>query len=327
MITPRLMIKTTLSTAICGLWLSGMVSADVPQVTTDIPVTHSLVTRVMAGIGTPDLIVNRGASPHDYSLRPSNAASLEAADVVFWISNGLTPWLDDALNTLARNAKVIELMDAKGATVLPFRDGATFETHSHRHKHDEDGHDEDGHDEDGHDEDEHATVNIDPHGWLDPDNGKTWLDVIATELSKIDPENTDIYFDNVSQGKTDIDAVISEIDATLATFRGTNFIVYHDAYQYFERRFDVLAAGSISMGDVSDPSPARIAEIRQTVEELDMTCVFSEPQFNPELIATVVDGTKARARVIDPLGTHLTLGADFYLNLLRNIAQTMASCL
>ena len=317
MITPRLIIKTTLGTAICGLWLSGMVSADVPQVTTDIPVTHSLVTRVMAGIGTPDLIVNRGASPHDYSLRPSNAASLEAADLVFWISSELTPWLEGALKTLAADAKVIELMDTKASTVLPFRDGATFETHSHRHKHDEDGHDED----------EHATVNIDPHGWLDPDNGKTWLDVIATELSKIDPENTDIYFDNVSQGKTDIDAVISEIDATLATFRGTNFIVYHDAYQYFERRFDVLAAGSISMGDVSDPSPARIAEIRQTVEELDMTCVFSEPQFNPELVATVVDGTKARARVIDPLGTRLALGADFYLNLLRNIAQTMASCL
>lgn len=312
MITSRLMIKTTLGTAICGLWLSGMVSADVPQVTTDIPVTHSLVTRVMAGIGTPDLIVNRGASPHDYSLRPSNAASLEAADLVFWISSELTPWLEGALKTLAADAKVIELMDAKGSTVLPFREGSTFETHSHRHKHDED---------------EHATANIDPHGWLDPDNGKTWLDVIATELSKIDPENTDIYFDNVSQGKTDIDAVISEIDATLATFRGTNFIVYHDAYQYFERRFDVLAAGSISMGDVSDPSPARIAEIHQTVEELDMTCVFSEPQFNPELVATVVDGTKARARVIDPLGTRLTLGADFYLNLLRNIAQTMASCL
>ena len=317
MITSRLMIKTTLGTAICGLWLSGIVSADVPQVTTDIPVTHSLVTRVMAGIGTPDLIVNRGASPHDYSLRPSNAASLEAADLVFWISSELTPWLEGALKTLAADAKVIELMDTKASTVLPFRDGATFETHSHRHKHDEDGHDED----------EHATVNIDPHGWLDPDNGKTWLDVIATELSKIDPENTDIYFDNVSQGKTDIDAVISEIDATLATFRGTNFIVYHDAYQYFERRFDVLAAGSISMGDVSDPSPARIAEIRQTVEELDMTCVFSEPQFNPELVATVVDGTKARAHVIDPLGTRLALGADFYLNLLRNIAQTMASCL
>jgi zinc transport system substrate-binding protein len=271
----------------------------------------------MAGIGIPDLIVDRGASPHEYSLRPSNAASLEAADLVFWISNGLTPWLDDALNTLARNAKVIELMDAKGATVLPFREGATFETHSHRHKHDEDGHDED----------EHPTVNVDPHGWLDPYNGKIWLDVIATELSKIDPDNADIYFDNASKGKTDIDAIVSEIDATLAPFRGTNFIVYHDAYQYFEKRFDVLAAGSISMGDVSDPSPARIAEIHQTVEELDMTCVFSEPQFNPELVATVVDGTKARALVIDPLGTRLTLGADFYLNLLRNIAQTMASCL
>jgi len=313
----HLTVKGTLFSAIFGLLLSGTASATVPKVVTDIPITHSLLTQVMAGIGIPDLIVDRGASPHEYSLRPSNAASLEAADLVFWISNGLTPWLDDALNTLARNAKVIELMDAKGATVLPFREGATFETHSHRHKHDEDGHDED----------EHPTVNVDPHGWLDPYNGKIWLDVIATELSKIDPDNADIYFDNASKGKTDIDAIVSEIDATLAPFRGTNFIVYHDAYQYFEKRFDVLAAGSISMGDVSDPSPARIAEIHQTVEELDMTCVFSEPQFNPELVATVVDGTNARALVIDPLGTRLTLGADFYLNLLRNIAQTMASCL
>ena len=250
-----LTVKGTLFSAIFGLLLSGTASANVPKVVTDIPITHSLVTRVMAGIGMPDLIVDRGASPHEYSLRPSNAASLEAADLVFWISNGLTPWLDDALNTLARNAKVIELMDAKGATVLPFREGATFETHSHQHKHDEDGHGED----------EHATVNVDPHGWLDPDNGKIWLDVIATALSKTDPTNSGIYFANAIQAKADIDAVISELEATLAEFRGTNFIVYHDAYQYFEKRFDVLAAGSISLGDVSDPSPARIAEVRNKV--------------------------------------------------------------
>ena len=150
----HLTVKGTLFSAIFGLLLSGTASANVPKVVTDIPITHSLVTRVMAGIGMPDLIVDRGASPHEYSLRPSNAASLEVADLVFWISNGLTPWLDDALNTLARNAKVIELMDAKGATVLSFREGATFETHSHQHKQDEDGHDE--HDEDKHDEDEHA---------------------------------------------------------------------------------------------------------------------------------------------------------------------------
>ena len=319
MIIRHLIIKTILITAICGLWLSGMVSADVPQVTTDIPATHSLVTRVMAGIGMPDLIINRGASPHDYSLRPSNAASLEKADLVFWISDRLTPWLEGALTTLAAGAKVIELLETETTTVLPYREGTTFETRSHEHKRDEGGHTTT--------QISDATANVDPHGWLDPDNGKTWLDVIATELSKIDPDNADIYFDNVTQGKTDIDAVISEIEATLAAFRGTDFIVYHDAYQYFEKRFDVLAAGSISLGDVSDPSPARIAEIHQTVKDLDMTCVFSEPQFNPELVATVVDGSNAKARVIDPLGTRLTLGVDFYLNLLRDIAQTMASCL
>ena len=323
----HLTVKGTLFSAIFGLLLSGTASANIPKVVTDIPITHSLVTRVMAGIGMPDLIVDRGASPHEYSLRPSNAASLEAADLVFWISNGLTPWLDDALNTLARNAKVIELMDAKGATVLSFREGATFEPHSHQHKQHEDGHDEDKHDEDGHDEDEHATGNVDPHGWLDPYNGRIWLDVIATALSKIDPTNSDIYFANATQAKADIDTVISELEATLAEFRGTNFIVYHDAYQYFEKRFDVLAAGSISLGDVSDPSPARIAEVRKKVEELGIICVFSEPQFNSELVRTVTDGVSVKTRVIDSLGTQFTLGPDFYLNVLRGIAQSMASCL
>ena len=318
----HLTVKGTLFSAIFGLLLSGTASANVPKVVTDIPITHSLVTRVMAGIGMPDLIVDRGASPHEYSLRPSNAASLEVADLVFWISNGLTPWLDDALNTLARNAKVIELMDAKGATVLSFREGATFETHSHQHKQDEDGHDEHKHDED-----EHATGNVDPHGWLDPYNGRIWLDVIATALSKIDPTNSDIYFANATQAKADIDTVISELEETLAEFRGTNFIVYHDAYQYFEKRFDVLAAGSISLGDVSDPSPARIAEVRKIVEELGITCVFSEPQFNSELVRTVSDRVSVKTRVIDPLGTQFTLGPDFYLNVLRGIAQSMASCL
>ena len=318
----HLTVKGTLFSAIFGLLLSGTASANVPKVVTDIPITHSLVTRVMAGIGMPDLIVDRGASPHEYSLRPSNAASLEVADLVFWISNGLTPWLDDALNTLARNAKVIELMDAKGATVLSFREGATFETHSHQHKQDEDGHDEHKHDED-----EHATGDVDPHGWLDPYNGRIWLDVIATALSKIDPTNSDIYFANATQAKADIDTVISELEATLAEFRGTNFIVYHDAYQYFEKRFDVLAAGSISLGDVSDPSPARIAEVRKKVEELGIICVFSEPQFNSELVRTVTDGVSVKTRVIDSLGTQFTLGPDFYLNVLRGIAQSMASCL
>ena len=267
----------------------------------------------------PDLIVDRDASPHEYSLRPSNAASLEAADLVFWISNGLTPWLEGALKTLAADAKVIELMDAKGSTVLPYREGTTFEAHHHEHKRDEKGHTTS--------QNSDATANIDPHGWLDPDNGKTWLDVIATALSKIDPTNSDIYFANATQGKADIDAAISEIDATLAEFRGTDFIVYHDAYQYFEKRFDVLAAGSISLGDVSDPSPARIEEIRKNVETLGITCVFSEPQFNPELVRTVADGTSVTTREIDPLGTTFTLGPDFYLDVLRSIAQTMASCL
>lgn len=311
------MTKSFLYGTVASLALAGTAIAEMPSVSVDIPPIHSLVSMVMEGVGTPNLIVRTGASPHGYSLRPSEAEALQDADIVFWVSEGLTPWLEDSLDALAKNAKKVELLEVEGTTELPFREGATFEAHDHEEE-DHDEHADEGHDEhEGHD----------PHAWLDPENARVWLDVIAADLSALDPENAETYMANAAAGKAELASMIVEIDTKLDAVRGTNFAVFHDAYQYFENRFDFRAVGAIKLGDASDPSPARIAEIRETVVDLGVTCAFAEPQFNPGLLQSVFAGTTATTGVLDPLGADLELGPDFYPALLRNLANNLSACL
>lgn len=310
---------------VAGAAFATMASAEVPRVATDIAPVHALAARVMAGLGEPALVVDPTASPHGYSMRPSEARALSEADAVFWIGPELEPWLEDAIVTLAPEAAAVALLDTPGTTVLEFRSGATFGAHAHEG--DGDDHDTDHAHEDDHDPehgDEHA--GHDPHAWLDPENGKAWLDVIAEELGRLDPQNAAAYAANAEAGKAEIDAVRADIESLLAPARGLEFVVFHDAYHYFEAHFDIPAAGAISLSDASDPSPARIEEVRETVMDLGVTCVFSEPQFNQSLVRTVTDGTGARPGIIDPLGTGIETGPDFYPQLLRSVAAEIAAC-
>ena len=355
--------------SVAATLLGGTAMADVPRVAVDIAPVHSLVARVMQGVGDPSLIVAPGASPHEYSLRPSEAAALQEADLVFWLSPDLTPWLEGAIETLAGSATVTELLEVDGTTELPFREGALFEAHAHEddehadeehaheehaegedhagHDHEEhaEGEDHAGHDHEehaegedhaGHDHEEHAADGDhaghdhgehDPHAWLSPDNGAVWLNAIAAQLSAADPDNAGAYFANAAAGREELAALSAEIDGILDPVRGRNFIVFHDAYQYFETAFDFPASGAISLSEASDPSPARIAEIQARVVEQGVTCVLSEPQFDPGIVATVMDGSDARTGVLDPLGSDLEPGPDLYNNVLRNLATTLAGCL
>ncbi|MDO6590563.1 zinc transporter [Loktanella sp. D2R18] len=312
------MSRKLLSLSFTAALMGGTVYADVPKVAVDIAPVHSLVTRVMDGVGSPDLIVQLGASPHEYSLRPSEARALQDADVVFWVSAGLTPWLEDTIETLSSEASVTELLETDGTIELEFRESALFEKHDHS-DHDEGHGDHDDHDDHGHGA-------HDPHAWLSPNNAMNWLNVIAGQLSAADPENAGVYFANAAAGRAEIEAVIGEVNATLAPVRGEKFIVFHDAYQYFENDFDFPAAGAISIGDASDPSPARIAEIQARVADEGIACVLAEPQFNQGLVATVLEGSQAHTGIIDPLGSDLELGAGFYPQLIKNLASSLAAC-
>ncbi|MDB2407967.1 zinc ABC transporter substrate-binding protein [Jannaschia sp.] len=324
--------------------------SDVPSVAADIAPIHSLVARVMDGLGTPNLVIQAGASPHEYTLRPSEAGALQDADLVFWIGEDLTPWMENAVETLAEDADVTTLLDVDGITLLDFRESALFEAHDHgdHDEHAEDvGHDDHDHadhvDEAGHeshaedaghhddgDDDDHAAHDHgahDPHAWLSPDNAAVWLNTIAAELSAADPDNAGTYFANAAAGREEIATLKAEIEATLAPVRGGRFIVFHDAYHYFETAFDVPAAGAISVSDAADPSPARIAEIQARVAGEGIDCVLTEPQFNAGLVTTVLDGTDAKTSVMDPLGSDLDLGPTLYPQLLRNLATTLTGCL
>jgi zinc transport system substrate-binding protein len=293
----------------------------------------------MEGVGTPDLIVQPGASPHEYSLRPSEASALQDADLVFWIGPDLTPWLTDTIETLAPDAAVTALLEADGTIELEFREGALFEAHDHddeKDHDDEEGHEDhddhadeahDAHDDEEAEHDEHDHGAHDPHAWLSPQNAMTWLNVIAGQLSAADPDNAGTYFANAAAGRTEIEALIGEVTATLDPVRDGQFVVFHDAYQYFEADFDFPASGAISIGDASDPSPARIAEIQGRIAEQGIDCVLAEPQFNPGLVATVLDGTQAQTGILDPLGSDLEPGPALYPQLIRNLSTALAGCM
>lgn len=309
-----------LVTSAAIILLASAASAEVPHVAADIAPVHGLVAQVMAGIGSPDLVVQHGASPHEYSLRPSEAAALERADVVFWVGDDLTPWLGRTIGTLAGDARAVALIETPGTVTYAFREGATFGAHDHADAHDD-------HADEGPAEDAHTHDGTDPHAWLDPENAKVWLDVIAAELSRLDPGNAAAYAANAATGRADIDAAMADAEAAIAPLREVRFIVFHDAFQYFERRFGLAAAGAITLSDATKPSPARIAEIRDAVAAFDVACVFSEPQFDPGLVSAVVGNTGVGTAVIDPLGTDLDPGPGFYPALLRDLADRMAGCL
>ena len=306
----------------------GMARAEVPSVAADIAPVHALVARVMDGIGAPDLIVPPGATPHGHTLRPSEARALQQADIVVWIGPDLTPWLANSIATLAADATAIALLVTPEARILDLRDGALFEAT-------EDGHgpgDDDGasmrETEGAHAGDDEADHGgRDPHAWLDPGNARVWLDVIAAEISKADPENVDSYLANAAAGKAELDELVREIDDILEPVRDRDFIVFHDAYQYFESAFDMPATGTIAFGDAARPGPARVDAIRARVSEANVTCVLAEPQFNRDLVETVLDGTRARAATLDPLGSDLSPGAQLYPDLLRGLARALAGCL
>ena len=328
----RNLLTLSLATTLIG----GGAHADTPQVAVDIAPVHSLVARVMEGVAVPDLIIQPGASPHEYSLRPSEAAALQASDLVFWVGPGLTPWLADTIETLAQEASVTALSKLDGTVKLEFRESAMFEVHDHDDHSGHDDHaDHDGHDDhDDHDDhdgtaghDEHDHGAYDPHTWLSPKNAMTWLNAIAGQLSSVDPDNAGIYFANAAAGRAEIELLMGDVTAILDPLRNGRFIVFHDAYQYFEQDFNFPASGALSISDASDPSPARIAEIRDRIAEQGIDCVLAEPQFNPGLIATVLDGTDAQTGILDPIGSDLEPGSALYPDMIRNLAKALASCM
>jgi len=297
-----------------------------PHVVASIKPVHALVAAVMEGVGTPKLIVGGAASPHAYALKPSQAQALENADLIFWVGHEFESFLEKPIETIGANARSVELLDARGLVKLPFREAGPFEAHADDdHAADEENNDD--HDGTAGEAQDHGKDGFDAHLWLDPVNAKVLVQVIGEALTETDPGNTVTYAANVASTNQKLDSLIEEVNATLAPVHGKQFIVFHDAYQYFETRFDMQAAGSVTVNPEVRASAERVAAIRDKVRDLDAVCGFSEPQFDGQLIDVVIEGTEARTAVLDPLGATLDDGPELYFQMIRNLGTSMRDCL
>ena len=330
-------------TIISFLSLFSSVNAEIKVVASIKPI-HSLASYLMDGVAKPDLIVDGYSSPHGFSLKPSHAKMLQNADIIFWVGEDLENFLVKPLNSIAKKAEKIELMEIKGLEKLKFRERNIFDGHEghDEHGHDEDGHKEDdhddhGHDEDGHKEDDHdehghdehgheghAHGEHDPHIWLDPENAKVILNEMVEHLIENDEKNASTYKKNLKKAQKDLDKLLKKVKSDLN--KDFKSIVFHDAYQYFEKRFDVNVLGAFTVNTDVMPGAEQLAEIREIIEHDKVSCIFSEPQFNPDIINAVAKDMYIQTGVLDPLGATLDPGKDLYFDLIKNMSKSFKGC-
>jgi len=305
-------LKLTAATAFASIFLASSTMA-MDGVVASIKPIHSLVAAVMGDTGKPDLLVKGAGSPHTYSLRPSEARMLEGAKVVFWVGDELETFLTKPLESLAANATVVTLSETQGLTLLDVREGGSFEHHDHDH--------------DAHEDHDHDHGSKDMHLWLDPENARVIVKQVAKTLSEADPTNASTYEQNAEAVDQRLATLIEETNARLASVKEKRFIVFHDAYHYFEDRFGLQPAGSISVNPEAPPSAQRVKEIQEKITSANAACVFAEPQFEPRIVTVVTEGTNAKAGQLDPLGANLEDGPDLYFNLIESLATSFVDCM
>ena len=293
---------------------------------------HSLVSYVMDGVGTPGILVDGSSSPHTFQLKPSHATMLQEADIIFWIGEDLESFLETPLKSIAKNSRHITLMESDEIELLKFREKNIFGDHDEHDDHDEHADDHDEHEEneehgdehDDHDEHGHAHGEYDIHFWLDPEIAKTIVKIVTRELSEIDPANSSAYNSNSAKALKEIDQLINDVKSKIN--RDAKYVVFHDAYQYFEKRFGVEVIGALTVNPEVLPGAKQLAEIREVIEHENVNCLFSEPQFNPSIAETIARDTGVKAAIIDPLGAELDPGKDLYFDLIGDIASSFKSC-
>ncbi|MDE2911984.1 MAG: zinc ABC transporter substrate-binding protein [Paracoccaceae bacterium] len=321
--------------------------ADDLGVVASIKPVHALVAGVMGETGNPELLLTGAASPHAYQLRPSEARALARADLIVWVGEDLETFLVDPITNLGSEAMIITLRGVPGMHLLPNREGGVWEGDDHDEDHgnghddhdrheaeggheehdDHDGHAEnDDHDENG-DHDDHDHGEFDMHIWLDPENAGRIVDAVADALVRIDPDRAQTYRDNARMTRQRIESLHSDLAEQLSPVREQAFFVFHDAYQYFERTYGLNGRGTIVIDPSRAPAVRRIMALREALLEHDVRCVFSEPQFSPDLVHTVVEGTNVRIATLDPIGADIEPGPDAWFEIMQGLGDAVTECL
>ena len=284
-------------------------NAEVKVVTTIKPI-HSLVAGVMDGLGSPSLIVDGSNSPHNFSLKPSHAKMIEDAEIIFWVGEDLETFMIKSLESIANNATKVSFMDLDSIIKLKFKEENILEV--------------EGYDDDHDDHDDHADGEFDAHIWLDPKNAIEIVNEIAKTLSLKDPNNKNVYYSNAEKLNHSLNELIEKIN--LSINKDARFIVFHDAYQYFEKRFDVSSAGALILNEEALPSAKKVSEIHKIIKKQNINCIISEPQFNPNIIKSIAQDSSILIRSFDPLGSSFDTNKNLYFEMILSLSNSLKDC-
>lgn len=311
---------------VCGV---GGAQASALSVVASIKPVHSLVARVMDGVGAPVLLLKGASSPHHMTIKPSQAAALANADLIVMVGGGMAAGLDKAVAGVAPNVAVLRLSDVPGVRRLAAREAGDWagEPDHHAHHDDHDEHRADHHADHHADRDHHDHGDFDPHLWLSPANAKAFVGTFAAKLAALDPANADRYAENARQTGLAIDEAQRDVTAALAGVPRRGYLVYHDAYGYFEQAFGLHPIGGVVAGVERAPGAKRILKLRQRMKGADVRCLFTETPQVPALANTLVRDTDVKLGVMDPLGRALPPGPDLYGTLLRDLAANYGACM
>ncbi len=291
----RFALLTALVTASCSVWASDILTSIKPIQM----ITHELT----AEVSEPDVLLSANASPHDYALRPSDVKRIHQASLVIWFGPDLEPFLEKVLSS---HPNVLTLNS------IPNLNLRAYSAEELEHGHD-----------DGH----HHHGTHDPHFWLGIEQAKQVATAIAQRLSETDPEHAKQYASNLKRFVQQADETDSAIRAQLADVKSVPYYVFHDAYDYFEQRYGLNNLGHFTVSPDRKPGAKTLIAIRKSLADNQAKCVFSEPQFQPAVIETVVRGSHAHIGVLDPLGTQVPVKAGSYFAFLHQLSDSYAQCL
>ena len=282
--------------------------ADV-RVLTSIKPLQQIAAAVQDGLGTPDVLLPPGASPHHYALRPSDVRKVGDADLLYWIGPDMENFLPRVLGSRSKPAVAVQSLP--GMKLRHFGE----DSHSHEEA-----------DQDDHDHD-HRPGSLDAHLWLSSVNARVIATKMAADLVAADPANAARYQSNLKAFTERLDALDVRIKARVAGIAGKPYFVFHEAFDYFELAYGLQHTGVFSVASEVQPGAQHVAAMRKRLQEVGKTCVFSEPPLRPRLAETLTAGLPVRLAELDALGGNDPVDAKGYERLLEKLGGDLAGCL
>lgn len=260
-----------------------------------------IVTELTQGVSEPDVVMNSNASPHDYALKPSDVKKIQNADMLIWFGPDLEAFLTKVAKS---NDNLVTISEIPNINLREFGE----DPHDHHH---------DGHDHGSHD----------PHFWLGIDQVEVASSYISNKLVEVDPQNADVYKKNLEVFLSQLADKKRSIEAQLAPVKDKGYYVFHDAYSYYEDEFGLNKLGHFTVSPERKPGAKTLISIKKTLAKQDVQCVFSEPQFTPAVIESVVRGSSTKKGQLDPVGSDIEVGKGSYFEFLQQLTDSYTSCL